>query len=451
MSTIKLQVPAKLKPLLYPARYKGAYGGRGGAKSHFFAEQLILKCFVSPTRAVCIREVQNSIKDSVKQLLIDKIQKLGLDTQFEVLESEIRGPHGSFIVFKGMQSYNASNIKSLEAFDIAWIEEAQTLSQHSLDLLRPTLRKEGSEIWASWNPRFKTDPIDKFFRKSPPPEAVCVQINWRDNPWFPEVLRREMEHDFEVDEDKAEHIWNGGYGNAQGSILGKWVGKAERAGRIHDAVKYDTDGADIVVTSDIGFHDTASWWYWQPVMKGYKLLKYEGDSGMDADEWIPRIQASIMALGCKKVGKIWLPQDAKAKTFQSKHTTAERFLKAFGVEHISIVPPTKKLDQINAARTVIEKCEFNRTECEAGLDGLSAWEFEYNEENAVFSREPKHNWASHPSDAFAYGCIVMSQTKPIITPDNARYAAKGKDGRIITATLDELWSTATPKTQDKWL
>src|SRR5690349_5238032 len=144
---IRVEVPRKLKPLLYPKRYKGAYGGRGGAKSHFFAEQIILRCMVRQTRVVCIREVQNSIKDSVRQLLVDKIEKLGVGKLFDALETEIRGPHGSLIVFKGMQSYNADNIKSLEAYDLAWVEEAQTFSQHSLDLLRPTLRKDDSELW----------------------------------------------------------------------------------------------------------------------------------------------------------------------------------------------------------------------------------------------------------------------------------------------------------------
>ena len=180
--TLRVDVPRKLKPLLYPKRYKGAYGGRGGAKSHFFAEQAILKCYQQPTRIVCIREVQNSIKDSVRQLLIDKIAKLGLEREFDPVETEIRGPEGSLIIFKGMQSYNADNIKSLEAYDIAWIEEAQTLSQHSLDLLRPTIRKEGSELWFSWNPRYKTDPVDAFFRKHPPEEAVSVMVNWRRGP-----------------------------------------------------------------------------------------------------------------------------------------------------------------------------------------------------------------------------------------------------------------------------
>lgn len=434
MSILRVEVPRKLKPLLAPRRYKGAYGGRGGAKSHFFAEQIIVRCLIQPTRVVCIREVQNSIKDSVRQLLIDKIEKLGLLQTFDVLESEIRGPGGSQIVFKGMQSYNAANIKSLEGYDIAWVEEAQTLSQHSLDLLRPTLRKNGSELWFSWNPRFKTDPVDQFFRKNPPDDAVSVLINWRDNPWFPDVLRKEMEHDFQTDPDKAEHIWNGAYGFGQGAILARWVAIAERNGRITD-VKADPDGAPIMVSSDIGFRDTAGWWFWQPQLGGYKVLKYIGESGFDADDWIPQLQKEIEAIGAP-LGRIWLPHDARAKTFQSKHTTVDKFLTAFGAGKVAVVPQTKKLDQISAARTVINKCEFDRDACEEGLDGLRAWEYEYNEETGVFSREPVHNWASHPSDAFAYGCQVMQLAEP---PKPAPEEMRGVTVGRATVTLEEMW------------
>lgn len=442
--TIRVEVPKKLKPLLYPKRYKGAYGGRGGAKSHFFAEQVLLKCYTKKTRVVCIREVQNSIKDSVRQLLIDKLNKLGLEEMFEVLESEIRGPHGSFIIFKGMQSYNAANIKSLEAFDIAWVEEAQTLSQHSLDLLRPTIRAEGSELWFSWNPRYKTDPVDKFFRKNPPPDAISIMINWRDNPWFPEVLRKEMAHDFAIDPDKAEHIWNGAYGAGQGAILARWVNQAERDGRISDDVVYDPYGAPIEISSDIGFRDTASWWYWQRKINGYSILKYEGASGLDADDWIPLIQANIKSLGAR-LGKIWLPHDARAKTFQSKHSSMERFLSGFSDKYVGVIPQTKKLDQISAARAVITRCEFNKTLCEEGLDGLSAWEYEYNEETNVFSREPLHNWASHPSDAFSYGCQMMQMVSPpAAEPEPMRGITVGQK----TVTLDEMWASV-PKTRSR--
>lgn len=439
--TLQIRVPRKLQPLLHPSRYKGAYGGRGGAKSHFFAEQLVLRCYVTPTRAVCIREVQNSIKDSVRQLLVDKIAALGLQADFEVLESEIRGRNGSLVIFKGMQSYNADNIKSLEAYDIAWVEEAQTLSQHSLDLLRPTIRKAGSEIWFSWNPRYKTDPVDVFLRKTPPPDAVAVHINWQDNPWFPDVLRREMEHDFKIDPDKAEHIWNGAYGAGVGAILAKWVNRAEREGRINDGVDYDPGGAPVCISSDIGFRDTAAFWFWQPRQTGFAVFDYDEGNGMDADEWGPRLlgRLAVHGIGPAKLDKIWLPQDAKAKTFQSKLTTVERFLSVFGAKAVGVVPPSKKHDQISAARAVIDRCAFHRSRCEAGLDGLSAWEFDYNEDAGAFSREPLHNWASHPADAFAYGCQVMSEHDEKPEPTAQERAQAAILEMTVPPTLNELW------------
>jgi phage terminase large subunit len=409
--SIRAQVPRKLKPLLAPARYKGAYGGRGGAKSHFFAEQMVLKCFAKPTRAVCIREVQNSIRDSVRQLIVDKIQKFDLGSEFEVLDNEIRGKNGSLIIFRGMQHYNAETIKSLEAYEIAWVEEAQTLSAKSLELLRPTIRKEGSEIWFSWNPRHRTDAVDIFFRKHPHPDAVSVMINWRDNPWFPDVLRKEMEHDKSVDPEVAEHVWEGAYGMQQGAILARWVDRAERAGRINDDVSFDPEATPIEISSDLGFRDTATWWFWQRKVGGYSLLDYVGDSGLEAKDWIERLQERLSDHGWP-LGKIWLPHDARTKTFQSKESAVEQFLKAFGVGKCDIVPKTSKADRINAARTVIKQCEFHKSRCEEGLDGLRAWEFEWNPDTLSFSREPLHNWASHPSDGYSYGCQVMQLMPP---------------------------------------
>jgi len=438
--TLRASVPRKLAPLLKAARYKGAYGGRGGAKSHFFAEQIVLRCYAEPTRVVCIREVQNSIKDSVKQLLADKIISLGLEREFEILETEIRGP-GSLIIFKGMQSYNADNIKSLEAYDIAWVEEAQTLSQHSLDLLRPTIRKVGSELWFSWNPRYKTDPVDVFFRKNPPADAISVCINWRDNPWFPEVLRKEMEHDFAIDPDKAEHIWNGAYGSGKGAILARWINRAERDGRIGD-VAHDPHGAPIHISSDIGFRDTAAFWFWQPGVGGFSLIDYDQDSGLDADDWCPRLIKRLELLGVPAEGldKVWLPTDAKAKTFQSRHSSVERFLKAFGPAKVGIVPPSRKPDQISAAREVVDRCEFDKTRCEKGLDGLSAWEFEWNDDTNVFSREPLHNWASHPGDAFAYGAQVMREKSAVKEKTRQELEQEAIDRLLVKPTLDELWA-----------
>lgn len=226
MATLRIEVPRAFRPLLAPARYKGAHGGRGAAKSHFFAELLLLRCMQATTRAVCVREVQRSLEQSVKRLLEDKIQHHGLGGYFRVLKTHIETPGGGIIIFQGMQNHTAGSIKSLEGYDIAWVEEAQALSQRSLELLRPTIRKDqvgdglGSEIWFSWNPQEPTDPVDAFLRGDPPPpDAAVVQVTWRDNPWLPDTLRRELEWDLTRDPAKASHVWGGEYRKRSTSLV----------------------------------------------------------------------------------------------------------------------------------------------------------------------------------------------------------------------------------------
>ena len=426
-------------------RYKGAYGGRGGAKSHFFAEMCIDECIERQARIVCIREIQNSIKDSVKQLLEDKIALKDVGHLFQVLDQEIRGPNNSIIIFKGMQSYNAENIKSLEAYDIAWVEEAQTLSEYSLRLLRPTIRNIGSELWFSWNPRYKTDCVDRFFRHTPPKEAISVLVNWRDNPWFPEVLKKEKAHDFLLDDDNAAHVWEGGYFAGMGTILAKWINKADNEGRLNTCT-YDPNGSPVYLSSDIGFRDTAAWWFWQTKLGGFTIFDYDQAVGLDADDWIPRLQERLELNGIKnsKLGVIYLPQDAKAKTFQSKRSAVERFLEAFGPRKIDITPPIRVKDRINAARVIVRHCEFNKIACEEGLDGLRAWSFEYNEETGILSKEPKHDWASHPGDAFSYGAQVLSEKLPEPKePEPDRMLGVGGSN---TATLNDMWDSVPKQT-----
>jgi phage terminase large subunit len=224
-------------PLLEPARYKGAHGGRGSGKSHFFGEMLIERSIMEKTDAVCVREVQKSLKQSVKKLLEGKIAALNAGAYFDVQDAQIKSTHGGLIMFQGMQNHTAESIKSLEGFDIAWVEEAQSLSQRSLDLLRPTIRKPGSELWFSWNPRESTDPVDALLRgDEPPPGAVVVEANYMDNPWLPDELRIEMEYDKRRDPDKYAHIWLGAYQqNSEARVFKNWrIEEFERpAGTIH--------------------------------------------------------------------------------------------------------------------------------------------------------------------------------------------------------------------------
>jgi phage terminase large subunit len=215
-------------PLLAPnKRYRGAWGGRGGAKSWFFAELLIDRFIDDPTlRAVCVREFQKSLKFSSKQLLEDTINRLGIESRFRVLSTHIETPQGGVILFQGMATHTEESIKSLEGFKIAWIEEAQRISERSLNLLRPTMfRLDGSEIWASWNPESPKNPIDRLLRgANVPTDAICVQINYDDNPWFPDELRKEMEWDRRRDPDKFAHVWKGGYASrSEARVFKNWT------------------------------------------------------------------------------------------------------------------------------------------------------------------------------------------------------------------------------------
>jgi phage terminase large subunit len=221
---LTLETPRAFVPLLAPARYKGAWGGRGSGKSHFFAELLVERCLMGKTDAVCVREVQRSLAQSVKKLIEAKIESLGVLRQFEVKQDHIVTPYGGRIIFQGMQNHTADTIKSLEGYDVAWVEEAQTLSQRSLDLLRPTIRKPGSELWFSWNPDLPTDPVDALLRgDKPPPDAAVVKANYRDNPWLPDVLRAELDYDQKRDPDKYAHVWLGEYQrNSEARVFKNW-------------------------------------------------------------------------------------------------------------------------------------------------------------------------------------------------------------------------------------
>lgn len=218
-------IPRVFLPLTKASRYKGVHGGRGSGKSHDRAEALIERCATVKTDAVCVREIQKSLNQSVKKLLEYKIEQLGLGALFEVQEAVIKSHLGGQIIFQGMQNHTADSIKSLEGYDIAWVEEAQSLSQRSLDLLRPTIRKPGSELWFTWNPRLSTDPIDVLLRgDNPPPNSIVVQANYNDNPWLPDVLRAEMEYDKRRDPDKYAHVWLGEYEqNSEARVFKNWI------------------------------------------------------------------------------------------------------------------------------------------------------------------------------------------------------------------------------------
>lgn len=225
MTTLQIETPRAFAPLLNPARYKGVHGGRGSSKSHCFAGLMIEENIITKLDNVCLREVQKSLEFSVKKLLEYKIHQMNAGQYFEIQDKRILTKRGGVIIFEGLQNHTADSIKSLEGFNRAWVEEAQSLSQRSLDILRPTLRAPDSELWFSWNPSLATDPIDVLLRGNMPPKnSVVVEMNYRDNPWLPKELQDELEYDQKRDPDKFAHVWLGQYQrNSETRVFKNWT------------------------------------------------------------------------------------------------------------------------------------------------------------------------------------------------------------------------------------
>lgn len=240
-------MPRWALPLQQPMRYKGASGGRSSGKSHEFAEDAVEAMVCDPSlRFVCIREVQRALKYSAKALVESKIRSMGVESLFEIQATEIRRRGGTGVmIFEGMQDHTADSIKSLEGFGIAWVEEAQSISKRSLDMLLPTIRAPKSEIWFSWNPDQQTDPVDVFFAGKPE-GSVYVHTTYLDNPFCPDVMLIEANRLKAKDEDAYEHIWGGGYflgGN--GRVYSSFINKPYPLGNLDESVR-DTGGELLV-------------------------------------------------------------------------------------------------------------------------------------------------------------------------------------------------------------
>lgn len=234
-----------------------------------------------------------------------------------------------------------------------------------------------------------------------------------------------------------------------GAILARAIGIAEKQGRISDEIDFDDVGQPLEISADIGRRDTASWWFWQPQIGGYQIIDHDSGFGIDAEEWCYRLKAKIdqykIAGRKTALGRIWLPHDARAKTFAAKRSAVETFIAFFGEQHVAITPNSSKADRINAARVLIPRIKFRATRCEPGLNALRAWCYEYDEEKKIFSSEPKHDWASHDGDAFSYGCLVMQQAEP---PEPPPKPMRGIMVGVPSVSLDEMWATA-PKRSDR--
>ena len=444
--TLVLQTPRALAPLLQPARYKGAHGGRGGAKSHFFAKEVIKACYKRRARVVCIREVQNSIKDSVKQLLVNKINAMGLGWAFEVLEQEIRGlagtpAEGALIIFRGMQAYNAENIKSHEDFDIAWVEEAQALSERSLRLLRPTIRKAGSELWFSWNPRYETDAVDEFLRGDHPPrDMILVEVGWQDNPWIDDTLIEEKDLDYSRDKEMAEHVWGGGYEIiTAGAYYAKLIAEAEAEGRC--GVFPHRPGMRVRTGWDIGVDDYSAVWFIQDDGVHAWVVDYFESDGLGAPqivhEALPEYlddpaerMAQLVEIGRPQpflYGAHFFPHDVKVREWGAGARTRIQTLMNLGLKEIQRGANQGPDERINAVREVLPLMHFNvgitgqtptpaQKRVRAGLNRVRRYARQWNEAMNTFTSVAAHDVNSHGADALGEWAInaqlVPVRTKP---------------------------------------
>lgn len=415
MATLRIETAPVFEPLLQPARYKGAWGGRGSGKSHFFAELLIEECLaVKGTRAVSIREVQKSLKESSKRLVEDKLREFGLSSGqgFRIFNEVIETPGDGIVTFTGMQDHTADSIKSLEGYRIAWVEEAQSLSGVSLGLLRPTIRREDSELWFSWNPRRKTDAVDAMLRgPSIPTGAVVVKANWRDNPRFPAVLEQERQDCLRINPEQYDHIWEGGYATVlEGAYFAQSLALARQEGRIGRVA------ADPLMTLrafvDIGGTgaraDAFVIWIAQFVGKEIRVLDYYEAVGQPLSAHLDWMRGKGYT---PERCQFWLPHDG-AQQERITDSSYESALRGAGYR-VTVVPNQGKgaaKQRIEAARRLFPSMWFNEATTQAGVDALG-WYHEKKDEARNIGLGPEHDWASHGADAFGLMCVAYEEPK----------------------------------------
>ena len=404
MSEANAQFPVKMASLFDKARYKVYYGGRGAGKSHSAAKALLILGAKSQIRVLCAREYQTSIKDSVHKLLCDQIALMGLEGFYEITQSAIRGKNGTEFAFIGLKN-NVANVKSFEGVDYCWVEEASTVSRNSWNVLIPTIRKEGSEIWVTFNPELETDETYQRFVVRPPEGAIVQKINWSDNPWFPDVLALEKDALKSRDPSAYQTVWEGLCRlTVDGAIFANEMQVAELDGRI-TKVNYDPT-KPVHAIFDLGWADSTAIWFLQFVGMETRLIRYHEDSQKTISHYL-----ALMQTYGYMYDTLWLPHDAQNKTLASNGKSIEEIVRAAGYK-TRIIERTPIADSINAARTIFRNCWFDRENCYDGLQCLRHYRYDVDPETGQFSRQPLHDQYSHGADAFRYIGLMINEPKP---------------------------------------
>lgn len=402
MASVNLEFPEFAQPLFEPHRYKVLHGGRGSAKSWTVARALILRAAQGGERILCTREIQKSIKDSVHRLLSDQIEAMGLGGKFEILDTEIRGPGGSVFLFAGLQNHTVQSIKSYEGVTRCWVEEAQVVTKKSWDILIPTIRAEGSEIWVTFNPELDTDEAWKRFVEVPPPDGVVIQANWRDNPWFSEVLEQERKHaEATQPKEDYEQIWEGRCRPAVvGAIYASEMAQMVREGRILN-VPYDPKLKAHAVW-DLGWNDSMSIAVVQRGVSDLRVIDYIEDNFKTLDYYAAKLKAMPF-----NWGHDWLPHDGFHGDFKTGKSAAE-ILKSFGRKPKQ-TPNMPVEVGIKAARMTFPRMYMDRQKCERLIE--CAKRYRRSLPNTGEPGSPVHDQYSHGADVLRYLSIVADLLK----------------------------------------
>ncbi len=398
--TIKIQTP---EPFLFLTeerhRYKVARGGRASLKSWQFARALLLLGLRSRLRILCAREFQKSIKDSVHALLVDQIDRMGLRANYEVLETEIRGRNGTVFLFTGLAAHTVESIKSFEGVDICWVEEAQTVRRKSWNILIPTIRKHGSEIWVTFNPELDTDDTYDRFIVNPPPDASVLEVNWRDNPWFNDSpLAAERAHaERTMAREEYDNIWEGKCRTAvSGAIYAEEIRAATEGRRITN-VPYDST-LKVHPVFDLGWNDSMFITFVQRGAFDLRIVGCIEDSHRTLDSYSAQLRDLRW-----NWGKIVLPHDGNTKDFKSG-TSAKKILEGLGWQVI-VLPNTDVEAGIRTVRATFPKVYFDKLNAAPLLGCLKRYKRAVNP-NTSEGGDPVHDSASHGADCFRYVCVA---------------------------------------------
>lgn len=403
---LNIEFPEKLGFLFEPHRYKVARGGRGSAKSWSFARAILLRCIEKPTRVLCTREVQKSIQQSVHQLLSDQISAMGLDSKFEILTAEIRGPNGSAIYFSGLSESTATALKSFEGVDIVWCEEAHAISAKSWKTLLPTIRKDGSEIWVTFNPELESDPTYEMFVNNPPPDCVSVLMNYGDNPWFPPVLEAERAHaQATMKPEDYGHVWEGKCKPAvEGAIYFDAMSASIASGRLRE-VPHDASLKTHIVF-DLGMADNMTIILVQKVASEIRIIHYiEGNQRILAD-YNAELRGLRLDDQPMNWGTCYLPHDGFHKRHQTGKDDAE-IMRGLGWT-VAEVPNTGVNTGIDRAREVFPRIYFHKDRAARLIECLKRYRWNINEKTGQ-GVNPLHDQFSHGADAFRYLALVADQ------------------------------------------